>query len=87
MVILVIALLILGPDQLPKAMRTMGNAQAQIKKVTGGFKDEVQKAMMAAEVGLETGEVSGHGVDTAAPVRTDVTHGGESNVGQSVPVE
>lgn len=49
LVILVIALLVLGPDQLPKAMRTIGNAQAQIKKVSGGFRDEIQKAVSSIE--------------------------------------
>ena len=48
-VILIIALLVLGPDQLPKAMRTFGNAQAQIKQVTGSFKVEIDKAMNAVQ--------------------------------------
>ena len=88
MVILVVALLILGPDQLPKAMRTIGNAQAQIKKVTGGFKEELQKVMTEVESGgSAAGEVRGDRVDAAAPVRTNVVNGAEPNVGQSVPVE
>jgi len=49
LVILVVALLILGPDQLPKAMRAFGNAQAQIKKVSGGFRDEIQNAVKSLE--------------------------------------
>ena len=88
MVILVVALLILGPDQLPKAMRTIGNAQAQIKKVTGGFKDELQKVMTEVESGpLKAGDVSGDRVDAATPVRTDVVDRAQPNIGQSVPVE
>ena len=88
MVILVVALLILGPDQLPKAMRTIGNAQAQIKKVTGGFKDELQKVMTEVESGgSAVGEVRGHSVDTPAPVRPNVVNGAEPNVGERVPVE
>lgn len=88
MVILVVALLILGPDQLPKAMRTIGNAQAQIKKVTGGFKDELQKVMTEVESGgSATGEVRGNSLDTPAPVRTNVGNGAEPNIGERVPVE
>ncbi len=44
-VILLVALVILGPDQLPKAMRTFGNVMAEIRKVSGGFQDEMRKAM------------------------------------------
>ena len=45
MVILLVALVILGPEQLPKAMRTFGNVMAEIRKVSGGFQDEMRKAM------------------------------------------
>ena len=44
-VILLVALVILGPDQLPKAMRTFGNVMAEIRKVTGGLQAEMHKAM------------------------------------------
>ena len=50
MVILVVALLILGPDQLPKAMRTFGNVMAEIRKVSGGFQAEMRKAMDTIDV-------------------------------------
>jgi len=45
MVILLVALVILGPEQLPKAMRTFGNVMAEIRKVSGGFQAEMRKAM------------------------------------------
>lgn len=48
-VIALVALLVLGPEQLPKAMRTLGQASAQLKKVTGGFKAELQQAMDGIE--------------------------------------
>ncbi|HEX2576761.1 MAG TPA: twin-arginine translocase TatA/TatE family subunit [Aquihabitans sp.] len=44
-VILLVALVILGPDQLPKAMRTFGNVMGEIRKVSGGFQNEMRKAM------------------------------------------
>lgn len=44
-VILIVALLILGPEQLPKAMRTFGQVMAEIRKVSGGFQDEMRRAM------------------------------------------
>lgn len=45
MVILLVALVVLGPEQLPKAMRTFGNVMAEIRKVSGGFQAEMRKAM------------------------------------------
>lgn len=54
-VILLVALIVLGPDQLPKAMRTFGNVMAEIRKVSGGFQAEMRKAMDTIEA---------HGSDT-----------------------
>lgn len=50
LVILLVALVILGPDQLPKAMRTFGNVMAEIRKVSGGFQDEMRKAMDTIDI-------------------------------------
>ena len=44
-VIFLIALIVLGPDRLPKAARQMGKAVAEFRRVTSGFQDEVRKAM------------------------------------------
>ena len=81
-VILVIALLVLGPQQLPKAMRTLGNAMAEIRKVSNGFQAEMRNAMDAIETqGGETsnrstpsGPVAGSSSTVAsAPDTPDVT--------------
>lgn len=50
MVVFLVALLVLGPEQLPKAMRTFGNVMAEIRKVSGGFQSEMRKAMDAVDV-------------------------------------
>jgi Tat protein translocase TatB subunit len=56
-VILIVALLILGPDQLPKAMRTFGNVMGEIRKVSGGFQAEMKKAMDTIDIsGSEKGD-------------------------------
>ncbi len=73
MVILVLALLILGPDQLPKAMRTFGNVMAEIRKVSGGFQAEMRKAM-------DTIDISGS--DTDKPQSSN----GPSTVASSDPL-
>lgn len=49
MVVLLVALVVLGPDQLPKAMRTFGNVMAQVRKVSNGFQDEMRNAMNTIE--------------------------------------
>lgn len=81
-IILLVALVILGPDQLPKAMRTFGNVMAEIRKVSGGFQDEVRKAMdtidtkgkAADDKAMSPKPPSGHPGGTAAtPDEADVT--------------
>ncbi|MEO6988706.1 MAG: twin-arginine translocase TatA/TatE family subunit [Aquihabitans sp.] len=44
-VILLVALIVLGPDQLPKAMRTLGQALAELRKVSSGFQTEMRNVM------------------------------------------
>ncbi len=44
-VILLVALIVLGPDQLPKAMRTLGQAMAEIRKVSSGFQTEMRNVI------------------------------------------
>ena len=42
-VILILALVILGPDKLPDAMRRAGRTWAELRKLSTGFQDEVRK--------------------------------------------
>jgi sec-independent protein translocase protein TatB len=42
-VILVLALVILGPEKLPEAMRKAGRAWAELRKMSTGFQEEVRK--------------------------------------------
>ncbi len=42
-VILLLALVVLGPDKLPDAMRKAGKTFAELKKLSNGFQDEVRK--------------------------------------------
>lgn len=47
MVIFLVALIVLGPQQLPKAMRTVGSVMAEIRKVSTSFQAEMRSAMDA----------------------------------------
>lgn len=44
LVILVVALIVLGPERLPKAARQIGKAVAEVRQWSGGIQDEVRNA-------------------------------------------
>src|SRR5699024_7064076 len=57
MVILLLGLLVLGPDQLPKAMRTVGKVMSEIRKVSSSFQAEMNDALDVIETaGSDTSE-------------------------------
>ena len=43
--ILLLALLLLGPDKLPDAARKVGKLLAEVRRLTSGFEEEVRSAM------------------------------------------
>ena len=45
LVIFLVALVVIGPQQLPKAMRTFGNVMAEVRKVSESFQSEMRNAM------------------------------------------
>ena len=45
LVIAVVALLVLGPEKLPDAMRKLGRATREIRRVTSGFEAELRDAL------------------------------------------
>lgn len=45
MLVLVVALIVLGPDKLPKAARQMGNALREIRRITSDVRTEVDKVV------------------------------------------
>jgi sec-independent protein translocase protein TatB len=49
LVVLIIALLVLGPTRLPQAAKSMGKAMAEFRRVTGGLQAEVRDAMSQLE--------------------------------------
>lgn len=56
LVILLVALLVLGPDKLPEAARTAGKVMRQVRDVSSGFQQEVRQAM--ADVTDDQGDPS-----------------------------
>lgn len=57
LVILLIALLVLGPDKLPGAARSVGKGLSQLRRLSSGFEQEVRSAMGEADRAGETGSV------------------------------
>lgn len=49
LVILVVALIVLGPSKLPEAARQVGKAMAEFRRVTAGFQAEVRDALQEPE--------------------------------------
>lgn len=45
LVILLIALIVLGPDKLPDAARKMGNVMGELRRMSAGFQSEMRSAM------------------------------------------
>lgn len=45
LVILLIALIVLGPEKLPDAARKMGNIVGELRRMSGGFQEEMRSAM------------------------------------------
>jgi sec-independent protein translocase protein TatB len=48
LVIAIVALLILGPDKLPDAMRKLGRATRELRRITSGFEAELRDALSDA---------------------------------------
>src|SRR5262245_27593263 len=44
-VILAVALVVLGPNRLPEAVRTAGKVVGEVRRITGGFQQELRSAL------------------------------------------
>lgn len=56
LVILLVALIVLGPDKLPGAVRKVGEVVGEIRKVSSGFQAEMRTAMLDAEAASRRSE-------------------------------
>lgn len=59
MVIGAVALIVIGPKDLPKALRTLGNMTSQLRKMASEFQGQFNEAMREAELDEIKKEVSG----------------------------
>lgn len=51
LVILVVALLVLGPNRLPEAARQVGRAMAEMRRISAGFQAEMRDAIQTPVAG------------------------------------
>ena len=51
LIILVVALVVLGPTKLPEAARQVGKAMAEFRRVSSGFQAEIRDAMQTPVAG------------------------------------
>lgn len=88
-VIMLVALLVLGPEQLPKAMRTLGSVMAEVRKLSGTFQAEMRQAMDSVEkaTSLPTSSSSSSttGISSPAPSADSGSGPGASEVVARTP--
>lgn len=55
--ILALALIVLGPNRLPEAVRTVGRVVGELRRISSGFQDELRNALEDSEVENEIGRI------------------------------
>ncbi len=85
LIIAVLALILLGPDRLPHAARTLGKGLRQLRRAADDVKDEVERELRPDEVMQlpamrmpvpgEEPETAPPGAASSAPAATEVADG------------
>ncbi len=73
LVILLIALIVLGPDKLPEAARKVGRVTSELRRMSQGFQQEIRQAMDIT--GSESTGGAGPSLPPVAPVADDAAAG------------
>jgi sec-independent protein translocase protein TatB len=55
LVIVVVALIVLGPQRLPDAMRTVGRVVGEVRRISSGFQQELRDAFEDSDVAAAAG--------------------------------
>jgi sec-independent protein translocase protein TatB len=68
--ILVVALIVLGPNRLPEAVRTVGRVVGELRRISSGFQDELRSALDDSDIidQLETSERANPAASTSPAV-------------------
>ncbi len=79
LVIVVVALIVLGPERLPGAMRQVGKAMGDVRRLSAGLQDQVQHAMTFDPTDPQSERV------TADPDSAALSDDGPASAQQTVP--
>ncbi len=79
--IAIVALIVIGPKELPRVMRQLGQAVAKLRRLSGDFQAQFMEAMREAdlhEVQAEAAKIAAaarldHGLDPLAGIRAELT--------------
>jgi sec-independent protein translocase protein TatB len=75
LVILLLALIVLGPDKLPETARKIGNVMGELRRMSHGFQSEIRSAFDEA---INT--------DNAAPTKASTDHASAEHPSPDQPV-
>jgi len=81
LVILLVALLVLGPDKLPSAARTVGRTMSQIRNLSRGFEDEVRGAMKMADLDPSATSTARPATDSSSTLHPGLSSGPKLDAG------
>ncbi len=70
LLIMVLALVVLGPDKLPDAMRKAGRFVGEVRRMSSGFQNEVRSAMNIDQIKRDI--IAGGAGPSLPPLESDV---------------
>ncbi len=65
--IFLIVLIVLGPEKLPEVSRKLGRAVGELRRLSGGFRDEMNKAVGEMTADPPSGEGDSAGSSSGTP--------------------
>ncbi len=58
MAIAAVALIVLGPQRLPQALRSVGRVVGELRRISGGFQDELRRAIDESDADADGADVT-----------------------------
>lgn len=87
LVILIVALIVLGPKRLPEVAKALGKGLAELRRATSGLTDELQNARIMleqeAQAAVKKPAASPPAAAPVPPAQAAVPHGTERPVGET----
>ncbi len=87
MMIFFIAMLVLGPEKLPEMARKMGKIAAEVRKLTGGFQNEIRQAVNEATTETSSPDGGTTTTTTTSDTTATVVQAGDATASTGSPTE